>query len=159
MWYFNKLIMALVELFFFTCSKSEQIRCFISKDYEPIYIAGSKNGAQMNTLKTCYAKVSITEINEWSKTYKNCTQAYTLFEWTHKYMFFSFFVHRLNIFCEQRADGRLHVCISAFWCGWVHSNCGFKEVSLGRKGPCQWPARLHEIWGREAKSRNSTVIR
>lgn len=26
--------------------------------------------------------------------------------------FFSFFVHRLNIFCEQRADGRL--CISAF---------------------------------------------
>lgn len=56
--------MAWVELFFFTCSKSKQIRCFISKDYEPIYIAGSKNGAQMNTLKICYAKVSITEINE-----------------------------------------------------------------------------------------------
>lgn len=90
MWYFNKLIMAWVELFFFTCSKSEQIRCFISKDYEPIYIAGSENGAQMNTLKICYAKVSITEINEWSKTYKNCTQAYTLFELTHKYMFFPF---------------------------------------------------------------------
>lgn len=55
--------MTLVELFFFTCSKSEQIRCFISKDYEPIYITGSENDAQMNTLKICYSKISMTEIN------------------------------------------------------------------------------------------------